>query len=138
MSLTFSIARVEYVTLWLVFELGLLGSSKGISFGNAETTSIAEPKSGPEGGWGVENLVDLLVKSDIAVIPLMATTGMSPGGPAVADVSGVTGGVVADKATGALSENAGLLVCSDRCIDPIRTASSKRISCVYVLKPWPI
>lgn len=79
MSLTFSIARVEYVTLWLVVGTGPLGSSNGSSSEGAETTSIAEPSStrsdpGVDGGDGA---VVVVGSSDVALTPLMETTGTS-------------------------------------------------------------
>jgi hypothetical protein len=83
MSLTFSIARVEYVTLWLVVGAIPLGMSNGSSPDGTETISTAPPTSEPGVRGGDEDLG----------APLIVTTGMLPVGTVFEEGSGVVGGV---------------------------------------------
>jgi len=91
-SLTFSIARVEYVTLWLVVGVGPAGISKGNSPDGADTTS----KTPPSVGAGVATRgggVDVRGRSGWLVdTPFIATDGVSPSGAPIMEASGVTGG----------------------------------------------
>jgi hypothetical protein len=68
MSLTFSIARVEYVTLWLVVGVGPAAISNGSSPVGADLTSRAPPAS----GLGVLEGVGACAVFPLA-IPLIAT-----------------------------------------------------------------